>query len=521
MSNKFCCLDPIPPFLLIKDCLHELTPILMHIINSSLDSGHFPSGMKNAIIKPTLKKENVDKDVLSNYRPVSNLSAVSKLLERVVLNQLNHHLTENSLYCEVQSGYRPKHSCETLLVRMFDDINNMIQTDNVVIVVLLDLSAAFDTIDHPILLEKLLEDYGIDGTALLWFKSYLEKRSFSVKIDDKISTLLELLFGVPQGSLLGPILFILYIKKLQQIAAKYGLSIQFYADDSQLYISFQPSRPSQLDDVKDRTNRCLAEIKAWMVQNFMKLNESKTELLVLAKPHVLKTCDLSISLQFGSDTIPPTECKGDHWESLGIKLDETLCMERQINSVKQKCSWTMMNLRTIGRYLDESIKLMMVKQLIISKLDYCNTLYINLKKTLLNKLKSILNGAVRFIYNISDRSIDLVPYYKKAHILPIEQRILFKVCLLTHKAVHGLSPGYIKELVEVEVSADLGTSTRSKTPGDCFKLKIPKMSKNKFDARRFSNYAPVTWNCLPFRLRRLDNTESFKRMLKNYLYGTF
>ena len=520
MSNKFCCLDPIPPFLL-KNCLPELTPILMHIINSSLDSGFFPSAMKKAVIKPTLKKDNADKDVLSNYRPISNLSAVSKLLERVVLNQLNQHLTDNNLYSEVQSGYRPQHSCETLLVRMFDDINNMIQADNVVIVVLLDLSAAFDTIDHSVLLGKLLNDYGIDGTALRWCKSYLENRSFAVKIDDRMSTFLELLFGVPQGSLLGPILFILYIKMLQKIAAKYGLNIQLYADDSQLYISFQPSRPSQLEDVKDMTNRCLAEIKAWMVKNFMKLNESKTELLVLGKPHVLKNYDLSISLQFGSTTISPTECKGDNWKSLGIKLDETLCMERQVNSVRQKCNWTMMNLRTIGRYLDEGIKLMMVKQLVISKLDYCNSLYINLKKTLLNKLKSILNGALRFIYNISDRSTDLVPYYKKAHILPIEHRIFFKVCLLTHKAVHGLSPGYIKELMEVDVPTETGACTRSKTPGDCFKLKIPKMSKNKFDARRFSNYAPTAWNSLPLRLRCLKDTDCFKRMLKNYLYGLF
>ncbi len=288
-------------------------------------------------------------------------------------------------------------------------------------------------------------------------------------------------------------------------------------------ISFQPGRPSQLDDVKDRTNRCLAEIKAWMVQNFMKLNESKTELLVMGKPRVLKECDLEVSIQFGKENISPTECKGDKWQSLGVKLDESLSMARQINSVRQKCSWIMMNLRTIGYYLDEAVKLMMVKQLVISKLDYCNSLYINLRKALLNKLKSILNGAVRFIYNISDtdRSIDLVPYYKKAHILPIEQRILFKVCLLTHKAVHGLSPDYIKELVDVEVSSDMVTCTRSKTPGDCFLLKIPKMSKNKFDARRFSNYAPTAWNSLPLRLRCLKDTDCFKRMLKNSLYGLF
>ena len=180
-----------------------------------------------------------------------------------------------------------------------------------------------------------------------------------------------------------------------------------------------------------------------------------------------------------------------------------------------------MNLRTIGRYLDESTKLMMVKQLVISKLDYCNALYINLKKTLLNKLKSILNGAVRFIYNISDRSTDLVPYYKKAHILPVEQRIFFKVCLFAHKAVHGLSPNYIKELIEVEVFTDTETCTRSRTPGDCFKLKIQKMSKNKFDERRFSNYAPAAWNSLPLRLRCLNNTDSFKSLLKNYLYNIF
>ena len=515
--NRFCCLDPIPPFIL-KICVNELTPILMHIINSSLSLGQFPSKMKKAVVKPTLKKENVDKDVLSNYRPISNLSAVSKLLERTVLDQLNQHLNNNDLYSKVQSGYRPKHSCETLLVRMFDDINNMIQADKVVIVVLLDLSAAFDTIDHTILLDKLLNDYSITGTALDWCKSYLEERSFAVKIGDKVSTLLQLLFGVPQGSLLGPILFILYTKTLQNIAAKYGLNIQLYADDSQLYISFQPNIPGQLDDVRERTNHCLAEIKAWMVKHFMKLNESKTELLVLGKPHVLKTYDLSISLQFGTDTILPTECKSGHWESLGVKLDEVLCMERQIHSVKQKCTWTMRNLRTIGPYLDENIRLMMVKQLVISKLDYCNALYIKIKKTLLNKLKSILNGAIRFIYNISDRAICLIPYYKKAHILPIEQRIIYKVCLLTHKAVHGKSPDYIKELVEIELVTNTQTCTRSKAPGDCYRLKIPKMPKNKFDERRFSSYAPIVWNSLPLTLRSLNNTDSFKGLLKNRLY---
>ena len=517
MSNKFCCLDPIPAFLL-KKCVDELTPILHHIINSSIESGSFPSGMKKAVIKPTLKKENADADSLTNYRPISNLSAISKLLERVALNQLNEHLGDNNLHCPVQSGYRPHHSCETLLVRMCDDINNKIQADNIVIVVLLDLSAAFDTIDHRVLLSKLWSDFGISGNALQWMTSYLEQRSFCVKIGDTLSSILELLFGVPQGSLLGPILFILYIKDLQKIAAKYGLDIQLYADDSQLYISFHPSRPSEFGDVEDRICKCLAEIKSWMIRNFMKLNEAKTELLVLGKPQVLRNFNLTVSIQFGGTTISPTECKGDNWKSLGVKLDECLSMERQINSVKQKCSWTMMNLRTIGRYLDEGVKLMMVKQLVISKLDYCNSLYMNLPKTRLNKLKSVLNGSIRFIYNIKDRTEELTPYYKKAHILPVDQRIFFKVCLLTHKAVHGFSPDYIRELVEIDTPTD-STNTRSKVAGDRFRLKTPKMAKNKVDGRRFSNYAPTAWNTLPFSIRCLEDTPIFKRMLKNHLYN--
>ena len=253
----------------------------------------------------------------------------------------------------------------------------------------------------------------------------------------------------------------------------------------------------------------------------MKLNESKTELMVIGKSHVLKKCELCVSLQFGSTTILPTECKGDSWKSLGVKFDETLSMERQINSVKKKCSWTMMNLRTIGRYLDENIKLMMVKQLVISKLDYCNSLYMNLPKTRLNKLKSILNGAVRFIYNINDRTTDLVPYYKKSHILPIDQRIFFKICLLTHKTVHGTAPCYLKELVEMDLELNASTNTRSKIEGDHLRLKIPRTANTKVDARRFSNYAPVAWNSLPLTIRCITDTDCFKRMLKNHLYNQF
>ena len=516
MSNKFCSLDPIPSFLL-KKCVDELSPVLLHIINLSVSLGEFPSEMKNAVVKPTLKKDDLDADCYKNYRPVSNLPVTSKILERVVLNQLNSYLGENDLHCPVQSGYRPNHSCETLMVRMTDDIFKEIHSDNIVIVVLLDLSAAFDTIDHDLLIDKLLKDFGISGQALRWFKSYLDHRSFCVKIDKSLSDFLCLLFGVPQGSLLGPILFILYIKFLQKIAAKYGLSIQLYADDSQLYISFHPCKPSEQQDVTDRVNRCLQEIKAWMVGNFMKLNESKTELLVMGKPLVLKKFNLDIKIQFGCTEITPTVYDGGNWKSLGVILDEALKMERQVNNVKQKCSWTMTNLRTISHYLDEEVKLMLVKQLIISKVDYCNALYMNLPMVRLKKLKSVLNAGVRFIYNIHDINEDLLPYYKKAHILPIEQRVLFKVCLLSYKVAYGYAPDYLQELVQLEEPPSVAR-TRSTYVNDKLRFKVPKMSKLKASNRRFTYYAPECWNSIPLRIRMIKDIATFKGMLKNHLY---
>ena len=423
------------------------------------------------------------------------------------------------LHCSAQSGYRPHHSCETLWVRMSDDVIYQIQEDNIVILVLLDLSAAFDTIDHSELLEKLDKDYNIKDDAQKWFKSYLENRSFSVKIKDISSTFLSLLFGVPQGSILGPILFILYVKQLEMIAAKYGLNIKLYADDSQLYISFHPMKPCQHQDIIDRINTCLMEIKAWMVSNFMKLNESKTELLVLGKTLVLQNCNLEVKLQFGSTTITPTECVGDNWKSLGVKLDPSFNMERQINSVKQKCYWTMNNIKRIGCYLNERIKIMLVKQLVISKLDYCNALYMNLPKTRLNKLGAILNYCVRFIYNIKDRQLDLLPYYKKAHILTINLRVQFKVCLLSYKIVHDMAPGYLSELVEMEISTD-SYNTRTKPDADNLRMKLPKVYKNKASDRRFSVHAPETWNSLPYNIRSINNVESFKKHLKTYLFNS-
>ena len=511
LSNKFCCLDPIPTFLL-KSCIDELTPIILYIVNESLKTGVFPGTMKNAVVKPTLKKTNADPDVLSNYRPVSNLSTMSKLLERVVLQQLNSHMEDNELYCSAQSGYRKDHSCETLLIRMSDDLIKRVSGDQTVMIILLDLSAAFDTIDHQILVKKLREDYRINGIPLQWVISYLRGRSFSVKINGCMSTLEDLLYGVPQGSILGPILFILYTKELQSIAAKYGLEIQLYADDSQVYTGFNSKRPASLEDTMRRINGCMAEIKEWMVTNFMKLNTGKTELLVCAKRKVMDTMDEVLTVQVGEDEICGSNWKGDSGKSLGVKFDESLKMERQIADVVKHCNWTLLNLRRIASFLSEELKIMLVKQLVLSKIDYCNALYMNLPATRVKRLKSVMNSAIRFIYHVRDRSIELTPYYKEAHILPFEERVHFKACLMVHKAFYGKAPVYIQELITIETPNHM---TRLKDGG---KRLVPRMAKTNLESRMFSNYAPSVWNNLPPYIRNEESTDAFKNLLKTHLF---
>ena len=207
------------------------------IINLSLESGTFPLSFKEAHVTPLLKKSNLPVNKLKNYRPVSNLSFISKIIEKNVSNRLQGHINSNKLNNPIQSAYRKFHSTETALLRVHNDISVSLDKGHVTALTLLDLSAAFDTIDHNTLTNRLAEWYGVSGMALAWFKSYLCGRHQKFKIDKSFfdSSLLE--HGVPQGSVLGPLLFSLYTAPLSTIISSYGLSHHSYADDTQIYIS--------------------------------------------------------------------------------------------------------------------------------------------------------------------------------------------------------------------------------------------------------------------------------------------
>ena len=208
------------------------------MINLSLTEGSFPSHFKSGHVSPLLKKSSLNKDSMKNYRPVSNLSFLSKVLEKVVVNQLNTHINSSNTSNQYQSAYRKLHSTETALLKIHSDILASMDAGRVTALTLLDLSAAFDTIDHTILLSRLDDWFGVTGKALNWFESYLTGRCQRIKIGDCLSSKADLKFGVPRGSVFGPLLFTLCTTPLSSMIFEHAILHHLYADDSQLYVSF-------------------------------------------------------------------------------------------------------------------------------------------------------------------------------------------------------------------------------------------------------------------------------------------
>ena len=261
--SKSCSLDPWPTFLVL-DYLDILITPLTAIINASLEQGKCPNFFKQAHVTPILKKPSLDKEVFKNYRPVSNLNFISKILERVVAVQLQTHLDEVGLMTAFQSAYRKHYSTESALLNMQNDILLNMAKGSVTALILLDLSAAFDTIDHTIFLDRLNVYYGLSELALGWFKSYLSGRTHSVKVGSTLSHPAALHYGVPQGSVLGPILFSLYTNPIGSIFHSYSsIDYHFYADDTQLYITLSPENFSHSIQ---KLNNCLNDINKFHVR---------------------------------------------------------------------------------------------------------------------------------------------------------------------------------------------------------------------------------------------------------------
>ena len=354
--SKSCSLDLMPTWLL-KLYVSELLPIITAIVNVSMDSWRVPPVFKCAQIRPLLKKPTLDPDILKNYRPVSNLPFISKVLEKVVDTRIECHLVENGLHEELQSAYHRFHLTETALLKVQSDILESLDNGFVTVLVMLDMSAAFDTLNHRILLSHFENVFGISGAALNCFQV--------VVIDSEHSKPVLLKYGVPQGSVLDPKKYTMYAKPLEAIIRKHGLSYHFYADDTQLYISFKPKG----DAVKAQSllliENCLTDIEGWMRINMLKLNSDKTEVILFTSKHNAIHMK-NVTVCFGDINITPVNTV----RNLGVIFECAVNMEQQFNNICRAGYHQLRNNGHIRHYLTSDASKSLVNGLITSHLNY-------------------------------------------------------------------------------------------------------------------------------------------------------
>ena len=331
----------------------------------------FAEEWKVDIIHPLLKKPGLD-HICGNYRPVSNLPFLSKVVEKAALKQFIKHCEENSFLPNYQSAYRKNYSCKTALVKVFDDILWLMEKQKVNLLVAIDLSAAFDTVDHGILTDMLNTAFNVRGKSLDWFKSYLYPRSCKINIGECFSSSQDLNFSVPQGSLCGPVLYNAYASPMKTIVPS-DIAIHAYADDHALKKAFNSSVPQDKVKASESLSRCLDEVRSWMNSCHLKMNTDKMEAIMFGSRQQIRKCRLE-AIEVCGDSIPYSESI----KYLGVCIDGNLCL---YNHIAAKCRIAMFNLfkiANIRNFLTTEACHTAVLATVISHLDYANAIMVGL-----------------------------------------------------------------------------------------------------------------------------------------------
>ena len=505
-APKSCELDPIPSKLLIE-CLDSILPSLTDLFNSSLASGIFPQCFKSALVTPILKKRCLDHNDLNNYRPVSNLCFIAKILEKLVLSQVSSYLNSHNLYNTCQSAYRPGHSTETALLKVVNDLFLSLNKGNISVLALLDFSSAFDTIDHTILVHRLHTDFGFTDTVLQWFSSYLTDRTHYVSLCNHCSDFAPVHSGVPQGSVLGPILFTMYIKPLSAIIDSHSIIHHSFADDLQLQMSAPPDRISEL---LHSMQSCISDVKAWATVNMLRLNDSKTELMLVTSKRSKHLHNLPTSITIGNAQIPFKQSV----KNLGFTLDCHLTMNAHVTNIARTCYFELRRLAYIRRFLTSTATATLVSAFVLSRIDYCNSLLFGSTLDVTSHLQRIQNYAARVILRLP-MSSRITIHLKSLHWLPVKVRSTYKIACLCYHCHSSTAPSYVTDMLHKKPLHTRNTRSSSYTMP---LLNRPAHSKATLGDRSFSFASSSVWNSIPNDVKCAPSLSSFKSRLKTYLF---
>ena len=471
-----------------------------YLFNLSISSSTVIEEWKKARVTPLYKGKGSKIDYTS-YRPISVISHLAKILEKIIQCQLSGYLEKHNFITPDQSAYLKNHSTQTALLKVTNDWYHNIENGLITGVCFFDISKCFNAIDHDILLFKL-EKYGIRGNELSWFKSYLSNRKQATLCNGKISSFENVCTGVPQGSILGPILFLLFMNDLHMHVKNCNL----YADDT------------MLDEIGESVNEVVTSLQCeidklsvWFKHNHLTTNASKScSMLIGSRQRInnfVNKPDLGLSL----DGIIISNHSS--YRYLGVQIDSFLSFDKMVDNICNKLSSRVSMLLRLSHTVPYFSLNQLYYAFVQPYIDYCILVWGHASETSLNRIQRFQNRSARIVCKLYDFSISGLSIVKSNGWLSVRQRRDFLYCVLIHKCIFGDAPNYLSDQL---ILYDDVQSSRITRQSSHLLLHVP-FIRNHLCRKSFSVYGPSVWNSLPYCIRNCENIIYFKSECKRYL----
>lgn len=489
--------DSIGPRLLRYSAPYIVNEIA-YICNQSIQTSTFPEKWKEAKVTPLFKKGSCE-DV-NNFRPISILPTMSKLLEKHVHDSLMHHINLYELLHKTQSGFRPNHSCESALLSMVDSWLSALDNDKLVGVLFIDFQKAFDLVDHEILLSKL-KLYGLSEETYAWFKTYLTQRRQFVSISDIKSNLKPITCGVPQGSILGPLLFLLFINDLPLYTE--GVNAELYADDTTLF-----DVQNSLTDVEQNLQEALRKLSIWCKRNGMVINTDKTKLMLITTSQKRQRMEnVDLNLKFGNQSLGTVRYE----KVLGVSVDQNLSWTEHVKYLSKKINSSIWLLSKIKHFLSLSHRVQFYRSYIQPHIDFCNIVWGNTSEGNKNMIFRLQKRACRVILDYNTENMNEA--MATLGIMSIYDRIFLRKAKIMFKVYNGTAPAYISENFELRQVNEGTPALRSATSG-CF---VPPKPKKDLFKKSLRYSGCLIWNSLPGSIKHSPSIDSFHKRCTKWL----